>query len=105
MKHSVTHDLDDATAKRATEKAFAAYAERFEKYSPRAHWTHERHCDVTFSVKGFTLRGALDLEPGQIVMDLEVPFVLRVFKGQALDIIEREIRLWVDKAKRGELDD
>ena len=105
MKHSVKHDLDPALAKRATEKAFEAYAQRFAEDSPSATWATESHCDVSFKVKGFSLRGSLDLEPGEILMDLDVPFVLRVFKGQALDIIEGEVRTWVDKAQRGELDE
>ncbi len=104
MKHSVKHDLDPALAKRATERAFEAYAQRFASYSPTATWPTERRCEVGFKVKGFSLKGAIDLEPGEIVMDLEVPFVLRVFKGQALDVIEREVRTWVEKAQRGELD-
>ena len=103
MKHSVKHDLDPALAKRATEKAFEAYAERYSSYSPSATWATDKRCEVGFKVKGFALRGAIEIEPGEILMDLEVPFVLRVFKGQALDIIEREVRAWVEKARRGEL--
>jgi hypothetical protein len=104
MKHSVKHDLDPALARRATEKAFESYAERFANYSPTATWSSDRRCEVGFKVKGFSLKGAIEIEPREILMDLEVPFVLRVFKGQALDIIEREVRNWIEKARLGELD-
>lgn len=104
MKHSVPHDLDPALARRATEKAFEAYAERFASYSPTATWATDRRCEVGFTVKGFSLKGAIEIEPTEILMDLDVPFLFRVFKGQALDIIEREVRTWIEKARRGEVD-
>ena len=104
MKHSVPHDLDPALARRATEKAFEAYAERFASYSPTATWSSDRRCEVGFTVKGFSLKGAIEIEPTEILMDLDVPFLFRVFKGQALDIIEREVRTWIEKARRGEVD-
>ena len=38
-----------------------------------------------------------------IEMDLDVPFVLRPFKGKAMGVIEEEIKKWIAKAKAGEL--
>jgi hypothetical protein len=32
-----------------------------------------------------------------------VPLVFRPFRGKALEIIEREARVWLEKAKKGEL--
>jgi hypothetical protein len=104
MKHAVNHSLDQATARKAADKAFETYAQEYAKYDPTAEWTSDTHCDVTFTVKGVTLRGALDLLPGKIEMDLDVPFWARPFKGRALAVIEREIRDWVGKAERGELE-
>lgn len=105
MKHAVKHSLDQATARKAADKAFEAYSVEYAKYSPTADWTSDTHCDVTFTVKGITLNGALDLKPGEIDMDLDVPFWARPFKGKALALVEREIRTWVGKAERGELDE
>jgi hypothetical protein len=104
VKHSVPHRLDLPTARRAADKAFEAYAKEYAQYSPTAAWLSDTHCDVTFTVKGVTLKGALDLEPTEIQMDLDVPFWARIFKGRALAIIEREVREWVGRAERGELD-
>lgn len=103
MQHSVKHSLDQATARLAADKAFESYSVEYAKYSPTANWTSETHCDVTFTVKGIKLEGFLDLNPGQIDMDLSVPFWARPFKGRALELIEREVRNWVGKAERGEL--
>jgi hypothetical protein len=103
MKHVVKHELDQETAKRAAQKAWEAYSERFSKYNPQINWTSDTHADIQFSAKGMTLKGTLDLEPGGIAMDLDVPFVLRVFKKQAIDVIDEEIQKWVKKAKAGEI--
>ncbi len=104
MKHAVEHSLDQPTARKAADKAFEAYSVEYAKYKPTANWTTDTHCDVTFTVKGIKLEGALDLEPGRIDMDLEVPLIARPFKKRALALIEREVRTWVGKAERGELD-
>ena len=104
MKHIVKHDLDLATAKKVTEKAFESYAERFADYSPTATWKSDTRCDVGFTVKGVGLSGVLELADGEIQMDLDVPFIFRPFKKKALGVIEREVETWIEKAKSGELE-
>ncbi len=103
MKHAVKHDLSPELAKKALEKALESYQERFASYSPRMTWTTEKHVDVSFSAKGISLSGTIDLEPNQIVFDLDVPFLLRPFKNQALELVETQIKKWSEKAKRGEI--
>ena len=104
MKHTVPHTLDAELAQSAVRQALESYAERFAEYSPQVHWTRNDQASIRFSVKGMTLSGMVVLKPRGIEMDLDVPFVLRVFKKKAITVIEREIRLWLDKAERGELD-
>jgi hypothetical protein len=36
-------------------------------------------------------------------MSLDVPFLLRPFKGKALGVIEEEIRRWVAKGEAGDI--
>lgn len=103
MKHSVPHDLDQALAKKATVAAFDAYKERFGKYNPTATWVSENKADISFGVKGMTLNGTIEVTPKSVDMDLDVPLVLKPFKGKALGVIEEEINKWVKKAKAGEL--
>ena len=102
MQHVVKHNLDNATAKLAAQKAYESYSERFAKYKPTAEWTSDTHCDVTFTVKGITVEGSIDMRPGHIDMDLDVPFLFRPFKTLALDYTEKEIRTWIERAERGE---
>ncbi|NLY92393.1 MAG: hypothetical protein GXY23_00060 [Myxococcales bacterium] len=103
MRHVVKHGLDKDLAKRATLKAWESYQTRFAKYSPQATWVTNDRADVTFSVKGVTLKGALDIADDSIGLELEVPFLFRPFKKIAVEKIEEEIRKWVDLAARGEL--
>jgi Putative polyhydroxyalkanoic acid system protein (PHA_gran_rgn) len=103
MKHSVPHDLGKDTARKAAEAAFKAYSERFAKYNPTATWTSPERADVSFSAKGLTLKGVLEVKEKSIDMDLDVPFFLRPFKETALGAVDKEITKWVDLAKRGEV--
>lgn len=103
MKHSVSHDLDSATAKRVAEHAADAYAQRFAKYDPQVQWVSDSRCMVRFKAKGIKVEGALELEPGKITMEMEVPFLLRIFQKQAVGIIEEEIQSWLGKARAGEI--
>lgn len=103
MRHAVRHDLDHDQAKKAALKAWESYSERFAEYNPQANWTSENHADISFKAKGITLKGSLEVEPNEIVMNLDVPFVLRVFQKKAVDVIDREIQKWVGKAKAGEI--
>lgn len=102
MKHVVPHDLGQEKAKEVAQAAFQSYRERFAKYNPQANW-NDQHADISFSVKGFSLKGSLDVNPKNIEMELDVPFVLKPFKGKALGVIEEEINKWAAKAKAGEL--
>ena len=103
MKHAVPHDLGQDLAKKVAESAFASYAQKFAKYSPRADWVSPNRANISFSVKGMTLRGSLEVSAKSIDMDLDVPFLLTPFKGTAISVIEGEIREWIAKAKAGEI--
>jgi len=103
MKHSVPHDLGQARAREVAEAAFASYKERFSKYSPAARWLNDKRAEISFNVKGMSLKGVLEVGPSSIDMDLDVPFLLRPFKSTALGVIEEEIRKWIDKAKAGQI--
>ena len=103
MKHSVPHDLGQEGAKKAAESALATYSQKFAKYDPKTQWVTPNKANISFSVKGMTLSGSMEVLPNAIEMDLDVPFLLRPFKGQAIGIIEGEIKEWVAKAKQGKV--
>lgn len=103
MDHRVRHDLGKELAKKATVAAFASYAARFAEYQPKTTWTSDYAAKVSFNVKGVSLDGKVEVLDKDITLDLDVPFLLRPFKSKALEVIEREISLWCEKAKKGEI--
>jgi Putative polyhydroxyalkanoic acid system protein (PHA_gran_rgn) len=103
MKHSVPHDLGRAKAKRVAEAAWGSYSSRFSSYNPTCDWQNEYSANIGFKVKGIALKGAIDVGEQEIALDLDVPFLLRPFKGQALKVIEEEIQRWIGKSRAGEL--
>jgi hypothetical protein len=101
--HEIAHDLDFDLAKLAAAKAAEAYQERFAEYDYKANWVRNDRVELSFTVMGKTLDGAMTVKARKLELELEVPLLFRPFRGKALEIIEREARMWIDKAKRGEL--
>jgi hypothetical protein len=103
LKHVVHHGLGFETAKKVAEAAVGSYTARFQKYDPKISWKTERKAEISFKVKGVSLEGVLEVGDENIEMDLDVPFLLRPFKGTALSVIDEEIKKWLVKAKAGEI--
>jgi hypothetical protein len=92
MKHVIHHHLDVGQSRRLAERALEHYEKRYAKYEPRVRWLDERRAEVTFTAKGVSIRGAVELQPGAIAVDLEVPFLFRAFRGTAVRILEAEVQ-------------
>lgn len=105
MRHAIEHGLGKERARKAAQKAFETYKERFSKYNPEADWVDDDTLDVSFSAKGVTLDGRVELTDEEMIVDMQVPFMLKPFRKKALGVIEEEMQKWVERARRGELDD
>lgn len=103
MKHIIVHHLDIPTAKKVTDRAFAEYSQRYPQYHPTFQWVNDRKADVSFSAKGIKLKGAMEVAEKEISMELDVPFLLRPFRQIAIDVIDREVKVWIGKAEAGEI--
>ncbi|MFO7563353.1 MAG: polyhydroxyalkanoic acid system family protein [Enhygromyxa sp.] len=103
MTHDIPHDLDLDLAKLAAHKAAEAYGERFAEYDYKATWVRDDRVELGFTVVGKRLEGSMTIKPDRLELELDVPFMMRPFRGKAIQIIEKEARTWLDKAKRGEL--
>lgn len=103
MEHKVAHDLGLDKAKEVTRHALDSYAEKFAQYSPSATWASDTKANISFKVKGVSLKGAVMVHDRSIGMELDVPFWARPFKGKAISLIETEIKVWIQKAKAGEI--
>lgn len=103
MTHDIPHDLDFALAKLAAEKAAVAYKQRFAEYEYAAKWVSDSRVELGFTVLGKRLEGVMTVKARKLELELDVPLLFRPFRGKAIEIIEKEARMWLDKAKAGEL--
>jgi hypothetical protein len=101
MEHRITHDLEPELARKAIRKAIEAYTARFSKYQAEANWNGDDNVRVGFTAKGMKLGGDLRLEPKALVIDFQVPLLLRPFKGKAVEVIEQEVKAWFQRARDG----
>jgi hypothetical protein len=46
-----------------------------------------------------SLNGAVEVKDKSIDLELDVPFLLKPFQGQAISVIEGEIKEWLAKEK------
>jgi hypothetical protein len=103
VQHDIRHGLPEDTAKAVARKAVEAYGERFADYSFKHKWANENRVELSFTVAGKTLVGALNVLPEVLRFELDVPFIFKPFSGQAVKIIEREAVVWIERARKGEL--
>jgi hypothetical protein len=103
MKHEIEHGLSLELARKALDKAMEAYSARFADYNPYFEWTGDKTANLGFSAKGVKVAGDIEIAGNKILIDLEVPFLLRIFKGKAMEVIDKEVRKWVEKARAGEI--
>lgn len=103
MKHTIDTGLNVADSRRAIEKAMEAYKARFADYNPRFGWTSETAGEFGFNAKGVALGGKILVRDRKIDVDMEVPFLFRIFQGKAMEVIEEQVVHWVEKVKKGEI--
>ena len=105
MKHIIKHDLSPEMAKKVADKAAERYTAKFAKYDAKMNWVNDSTASVSFRVKGIAAAATIELKPGQIEADMDVPLLLRPFKKLALSVVDETFQKWIDKAHNGELDD
>jgi hypothetical protein len=103
MKHTIDTGLNVSDSKRAIDKAMEAYKARFAEYNPRFGWVTETAGEFGFNAKGVSLGGKISVRESKIDVDMEVPFLFRIFQGKAMEVIEEQVVLWVGKVKKGEV--
>ncbi len=103
MKQTIAHDLAPDLARRAAAAALAHFQARFPTSHITPDWLSPDEAVVAFTIKGFHLKPRIRLRPGLIDVEIDIPFLARPFEARARARIERELALWIDKARRGEL--
>ncbi len=106
MKHLIPHDLDRALARRATRAALDGYRAQFPQFSPGGSWRDDDTAEVWFKTPVGRIEGLVTVKDNGVHLHLtKLPFAARVFRRQAIQIIEDEVKAWIQKAKDGLLDD
>ena len=95
MKHSVSHPLNRADAKRAIEAAFAEYSQRFAGFSPQLEWPEPELAQVGFQALGRRFTGRVRVLDRALEIEADVPLLARPFLGRATAAVDREVARWV----------
>ncbi len=103
MKQTIAHDLSTDLARQAANAALAHFQQRFPASQITPQWLSADEAIIVFSLRGFHLKPRIRLRPGAIDVEMDIPFLARPFEARARARIERELALWIDKARRGEL--
>ncbi len=98
MKHSVFHQLGADAARQVARRAVDSYVLRYAHLGAAARWTDSDHCKIAFRVHGISLSGLVALLPHEISLELDVPWVLRIFASRAIEVIDHEARSWIARA-------
>jgi len=104
VKHSIPHDLDSSTVQKVATLALNQYATQFAQYDPKIEWKGANQAEILFKAAGATLKGSLQLRSDAIELELDVPLLLRPFRTKAIQVLEDEVKVWLEKARRGTLD-
>lgn len=105
VKHDIIHGLDRPTAQTVARKAAESYASRFANFDLQCTWVTEDKLELLFAVGGKKLNGTLCVLDDVFRFEIKVPMLFQMFSGKAKEILDRETQKWIDKAKRGELED
>lgn len=103
MKQTIDTNLDKARSKIAIDKAMDEYKKRFAEYSPRYDWTTEDGGEFSFSAKGVKLEGTIRVSDNKVDVEMDVPFLFKIFQGSAMKVIQEQVERWVEKVKKGEV--
>jgi len=103
MKKTIPTALNRERSKVVIGKAMEAYSARFAEYNPRFAWVSDDRAEFGFNAKGFTLTGTMVIYDQKVDVEMEVPFLFRVFEGRAMDVIQDQMKIWIDKENKGEI--
>ena len=104
MKHSVKHGISDLSrVKTVIEKAYDSYKERLSDYNPTLSWIEEHKAKVSFEVMKKTIEASFQIQPEEVLIEGDIPFLFRPFEGKIKSVVGSEVEKWVKKAEAGEV--
>mgnify|MGYP002634347825 CR=1 FL=1 len=105
MKHRIPHNLEHGLARKVARQALQTYQAQFSQFKPGGDWQDDDTARLWFSPPGGRIEGWIRVTGQDIEIEIDkVPFLFRAFRGKAIDVIEVEVKEWIEKARRGQLD-
>ena len=102
-KHRILHDLDHDLARRVARRALETYRDQFPDLEPGGEWLDSDRARLWFTAPGAKIEGRVHVLTDAIELELDVPFLFRPFRKQAVRVIEAEVQEWISRARSGEL--
>lgn len=102
--HKIHHGLELELAQRVSRKAIDVYTKKYSEYNPNVVWTSPTTATLAFNFKGTSIKGTANIVGPDLVLDFDVPWIVRMFLGAAVKMIDEEVQVWVKIAKEGKLD-
>lgn len=99
MQRSFPHDLDLETAIATTKEAVEHYVQKAHSFNAEANWLDEQTAEFSFKALGQKVTGSLAVDEDQVHIKVEAPGVLKFFESKAVDAVQKEINVWIEKAK------
>jgi hypothetical protein len=98
MRESVPHNLGQDRAKDILKLAFESYKKALPQYQPLLRWIGENNAEITVKTHIAVLKGHIEVQEKMIHLNMKVPFLLLPFRKQAVELIKKEIFIWIKKA-------
>jgi hypothetical protein len=87
----VPHGLDPQAAFTRLKPALEKLAKDFQGENLELTTT-DTTAAFSFKSLGFTIKGQAEARPGEVVVDVELPFAAMMFKDKAQEAIEKNVR-------------
>ncbi len=49
------------------------------------------------------LEGTIHVRDNKVDVEMDVPFLFKIFQGSAMKVIQEQVERWVEKVKKGEV--
>ena len=92
MRIQVDHHSTQEAAKQKIESEATKLLEGFGSQLTRlAHSWNGDTMDISFTVFNFDLRGKIEVTSSQVIVDIELPLMARVFEGDARQAVQGKL--------------